>query len=126
MRPVKRASRPRRSLLARHRGAPDVRAGLARGSVGFGGCGMWEAAVVAQIDPPTDAIVGDWLTVPDVAGQLCLPVSRDQRLLRVRSLPAVQFTGGESALPARFLDGDQVIHGLGGTLTLLLDCGFPD
>ena len=34
---------------------------------------MWEAAVVAQIDPPTDAIVGDWLTLPDAADQLGLP-----------------------------------------------------
>jgi hypothetical protein len=32
--------------------------------------------LVAQIDPPTDAIVGDWLTIPEVAGQLGLPGSR--------------------------------------------------
>jgi hypothetical protein len=81
---------------------------------------------VAQIDPPTDAIVGAWLTIPDVAGQLGLPVSRVKQLLRDRKLLAVQRPSGEYAVPARFLDGDQVIHGLGGTLTLLLDCGFTD
>jgi uncharacterized protein len=87
---------------------------------------MWEASSVAQIDPPTDAIVGDWLTLPDVAGRLSLPVSRVKQLLRDRKLLAVQRPNGEFAVPARFLDGDEVIHGLGGTLTLLYDCGFSD
>jgi len=81
---------------------------------------------VAQIDPPTDAIVGDWLTIPEVAGRLSLPVSRVKQLLRDRKLLAVQRPGGEFAVPAKFLDGAQIIHGLGGTLTLLFDCGFSD
>jgi hypothetical protein len=87
---------------------------------------MWEAPHVAQIDPPTDAIVGDWLTLPDVADRLGLPVSRVKQMLRDRKLLAVQRPSGEFAVPAGFLDGDQVIHGLGGTLTLLVDCGFTD
>jgi hypothetical protein len=87
---------------------------------------MWEAPDVAQIDPPTDAIVGDWLSVPDVADRMGLPVSRVKQLLRDRKLLAVQRPSGQFAVPAAFLDGDQVIHGLGGTLTLLLDCGFSD
>lgn len=29
-------------------------------------------------------------------------------------------------MPAAFLDGDQVVKGLPGTLTVLLDCGFGD
>lgn len=81
---------------------------------------------VAQIDPPTDAIVGDWLTVPDVASRLGLPVSRVKQLLRDRKLLAVQRPSGEFAVPAAFLTGDQIIHGLGGTLTLLHDCGFSE
>ena len=72
---------------------------------------------MAQIDPPTDAIVGDWLSLPDVADRLGLPVSRVKQLLRDRKLLAVQRPGGEFAVPAGFIDGDQVIHGLGGTLT---------
>jgi hypothetical protein len=87
---------------------------------------MWEAPDVAQIDPPTDAIVGDWLSVPEVAGRLCLPVSRVKQLLRDRKLVAVQRPSGEFAIPAGFLDGNQVIQGLGGTLTLLFDCGFTE
>jgi hypothetical protein len=81
---------------------------------------------VAQIDPPTDAIVGEWLTIPDVANQLGLPVSRVKQLLRDRKLLAVQRPSGQVAVPAAFFDGSQVIHGLGGTLTLLFDCGFSD
>jgi Rv2175c C-terminal domain of unknown function len=87
---------------------------------------MWEAPHVAQIDPPTDAIVGDWLSVPDVAGRLGLPVSRVKQMLRDRKLVAVQRPSGEFAIPAGFLDGNQVIQGLGGTLTLLFDCGFTE
>ena len=87
---------------------------------------MWEAPHVAQIDPPTDAIVGDWLSVPDAADRLGLPVSRVKQLLRDRKLLAVQRPGGEFAVPAAFLAGDQIIHGLGGTLTLLFDCGFSE
>lgn len=87
---------------------------------------MWQARVVAQIDPPTDAIVGDWLTIPEVAGRLSLPVSRVKQLLRDRKLLAVQRPGGAFSVPAKFLDGEQIIHGLGGTLTLLFDCGFSD
>ena len=81
---------------------------------------------VAQIDPPTDAIVGDWLTVPEVAGRLSLPASRVKQLLRDRKLLAVQRPSGEFAVPAAFLERDQIIHGLGGTLTLLFDCGFSE
>jgi Rv2175c C-terminal domain of unknown function len=87
---------------------------------------MWEAADVAQIDLSTDVIVGTWLSVPDVAERLGLPVSRVKQLLRDRKLLAVQRPNGEFAIPAGFLDGDQIIHGLGGTLTLLFDCGFSD
>ncbi len=87
---------------------------------------MWEAAHVAQIDPPTDAIVGDWLSLPDVAGRLGLPLNRVKQLLRDHKLLAVQRPSGEFAVPAGFLDGAQIIHGLGGTLTLLFDCGFSE
>ena len=55
---------------------------------------------VAQIDPPTDVIVGDWLTVPEVADTLGLPVSRVKQLLRDRKLLAVQRPSGQVAVPA--------------------------
>jgi Rv2175c C-terminal domain of unknown function len=87
---------------------------------------MWEAPDVVQIDPPTDAIVGDWMSVPDVASRLGLPVSRVKQMMRDRKLLAVQRPSGELAVPAAFLDKGEVLHGLGGTLTLLFDCGFTE
>jgi hypothetical protein len=81
---------------------------------------------VAQIDPPTDAMVGDWLTVPDVAERLGLPVSRIKQFLRERRLLGVQRPAGTFSVPAAFLDGDQIVRGLHGTLTLLVDCGFAE
>ena len=81
---------------------------------------------VAQIDPPADAIVGDWLTTPEVAERLGLPVSRVKQYLRDRRLLGVQRPDGSFGVPAAFLDGDQIVRGLHGTLTLLFDCGFSD
>jgi Rv2175c C-terminal domain of unknown function len=81
---------------------------------------------VAQIDPPADAIVGDWLTVPEVSERLGIPVSRVKQLIRDRKLVAVQRPSGVYCVPAAFLDGDQVVRGLHGTLTVLFDCGFDE
>ena len=81
---------------------------------------------MAQIDPPTDAIVGDWLTLPEVADRLDLPVSRVKQLLREHKLLGVQRPGGTFCVPAAFIVGDQVVRGLAGTLTLLIDCGYDD
>ncbi|MGH3277176.1 MAG: Rv2175c family DNA-binding protein [Streptosporangiaceae bacterium] len=81
---------------------------------------------MAQIDAQTDAIVGDWLTVPEVAGRLSLPVSRVKQLLRERKLLGAQRPGGTFSVPAAFLEGGQAVRGLAGTLILLADCGFTD
>lgn len=81
---------------------------------------------MAQIDPPADAIVGAWMTIPEVADRLGLPVSRVKQLLRDRKLLAVQRPDGTCSVPTAFLDGDQIIRGLHGTLTVLFDCGFDE
>jgi hypothetical protein len=81
---------------------------------------------VAQIDPQADASVGQWLTIPDVAQRLSLPVNRVKQMLRDRKLLGVQRPDGSFGVPAAFLDGGQVVRGLHGTLTLLFDCGFTD
>jgi len=81
---------------------------------------------VAQIDPRSDAIVGQWLTIPEVAAQLGLPSNRVKQYLRDRKLLGAERPDGSFGVPAAFLDGDQVVRGLHGTLTLLVDCGFTD
>jgi len=81
---------------------------------------------VAQIDPAADALVGEWLSLLEVAGRLGIPVGRVKQLLRDRKLLAVTRPEGTVAVPAAFLDGHQIVKGLCGTLTLLFDCGFGE
>ena len=81
---------------------------------------------MAQIDPPADASVGEWLTIPEVAERLALPANRVKQLLRDRKLLGVHRHDGSFGVPAAFLEGDQIVRGLHGTLTLLFDCGFTD
>jgi hypothetical protein len=87
---------------------------------------MWDIGLVAQINPAADSLVGDWLSLPQVATQLGLPISRVKQLLRDRKLLAVTRPGGDRAVPSAFIDGDQIVKGLSGTLTVLFDCGFGD
>ena len=81
---------------------------------------------MTQINPVADALVGEWLSLPEVAARLGLPISRVKQLLRDRKLLAVTRPGGDRAIPAAFLDGEQIVKGLPGTLTVLFDCGFDD
>jgi hypothetical protein len=86
----------------------------------------WDIGFVTQINPVADALVGEWLSLPEVATRLDLPVSRVKQLLRDRKLVAVVRPSGDRAVPAAFLDGGQIVKGLSGTLTVLFDCGFGD
>lgn len=85
---------------------------------------MWHIGGVAQIDVATDELVGEWLSIPEVAGRLGVSVSRVKQLLRDHKVLAVTRPDGERGVPATFIDGDQVVKGLSGTLTVLFDCGF--
>jgi hypothetical protein len=81
---------------------------------------------VAQITPPADTLVGQWLSLAEVAERLGLPAGRIKQLLHDRKLLAVRRPDGSLGVPAAFLDGQQIIKGLHGTLTLLFDCGFDE
>ena len=87
---------------------------------------MWDIRSVAQIDAVADALVGEWLPLPDVADQLGIPTGRVRQLLRDHKLLAVQRPDGTMCVPAAFLDSGHIVKGLHGTLTLLFDCGFDD
>lgn len=86
--------------------------------------GVWHIGDVTQIDVATDQLVGEWLTLPEVAERLEISASRVKQLLRDHKLLAVTRPDGERGVPAVFLDGGQVVKGLSGTLTVLFDCGF--
>ena len=81
---------------------------------------------MTQINPRADTLVGEWLTLPEVAARLGLPPGRIRQLLRDRKLIAVQRPDGTMGVPAAFLNGDHILKGLHGTLTVLFDCGFDE
>jgi thiamine-phosphate pyrophosphorylase len=81
---------------------------------------------VTEIDPQADALVGEWLSLQEVAERLSIPGGRVKQLLRDRKLLAVTRPNGARCVPAAFLDGTQVVKGLPGTLNVLFDCGFDD
>jgi excisionase family DNA binding protein len=76
---------------------------------------------------PTDleALVPEWLTLPEAAERLGVNVSRVRRLLRDGELVAVpRGERGTAHVPAGLLDGGRVLKGLPGTLTVLRDAGY--
>jgi excisionase family DNA binding protein len=84
----------------------------------------------APEDPPQPAVedlVGEWLTIPDVAARLGVPLSTVRRLVEDRELLAHRV--GERrvvAVPAGFLDDQGPLHALKGTFTVLADGGMSD
>jgi hypothetical protein len=81
---------------------------------------------VAQSNLSADFLVGPCLSLAEVAGRLGIPPGRIKQLLRDRKLVAVRQTDGTLGVPAAFLDGEHILKGLHGTLTLLFDCGFDE
>ncbi len=66
-----------------------------------------------------------WLTVPDVAERLDIPVTRVRQLLRDGVLLAAR-VDGVLQIPADFIGDGAVVKGLQGTITLLRDAGHDD
>ena len=78
-------------------------------------------------DVDLDSLIADWLTLPDLAERMNLPITKARQLVKDRQLVAVR-RGERNVLsvPAEFLSGDQVLKGLPGTLTLLADNKYTD
>ncbi len=77
--------------------------------------------------PSVDDLVGEWLTLPEVAERLGTRVSSVRRMLDERELVALR-RGERSVLsvPAAFLDADAPLPALRGTVTVLADGGMDD
>jgi hypothetical protein len=74
-----------------------------------------------------DSLITDWLTLPDLAERMHLPITKVRQLVKDRQIVAVR--RGERnilSVPAAFVSGDQVLKGLPGTLTLLADSKYTD
>ncbi len=83
-----------------------------------------QAAANAErgIDEPLARLVPDWLTLEEAAERLGVSISRIKVLAREHELAVAGARGGW--LPALFLDGNEIVKGLAGTLTLLFDAGY--
>ncbi|EME99333.1 helix-turn-helix domain-containing protein [Streptomyces mobaraensis NBRC 13819 = DSM 40847] len=82
---------------------------------------------MTEIDTKIDALVSEWLTLPDIAEMLDVEVTRVRQLVKEGQLIAVR--RGENRVlqvPAAFIGEGKVVKGLAGTLTLLKDDGFTD
>ena len=65
------------------------------------------------------------LPVAEVAARLAVPVSRVHQYVRDGQLLGVRHEG-TVAVPEAFLDGNTVVKGLPGTITVLRDGGYHD
>jgi excisionase family DNA binding protein len=74
-----------------------------------------------------EALVGEWLTVPDAAQLLSVEVTKVRQLMREGKLLAVRTEeGGPLRIPAVFVQDGQLVKGLAGTITLLRDNRYAD
>lgn len=88
---------------------------------------MWHAGLVKDQDTDLETLVGQWLTVPDLAERLELPMSTVRQLIDDREVLAARI--GERrviAVPEKFLDDEGVMPALKGTFTVLGDGGMND
>lgn len=70
-------------------------------------------------------LVGDWLTIPDIAEALDLKVTRVHNLLADGTLLALRDPEtGVRKVPALFMREDRVLEPLKGTISVLTDAGF--
>jgi hypothetical protein len=85
----------------------------------------------ASLDTPAtddvDALVGSWLTVPDLAEALGSDVVQVRQMLKDRELICVRRgERGVISVPADFVQDGAVVKKLPGLLTLLADAGFDE
>lgn len=117
--------------------APFARAVQPGRAAAWQACGVTERATdltdgtTADTADDLDTLVGEWLTLPDVAERLGLDVGKVRRLLQDGLLVAVR-RGERNVLsvPAALLvdgeDGVVPLPELRGTITVLSDSGYDD
>ncbi|WGH86930.1 Rv2175c family DNA-binding protein [Auritidibacter ignavus] len=74
-----------------------------------------------------DHLVGEWMTLPEVAERLGVVVTKVHNMIRDRRLIALR--RGENnvrSVPAQFFDDRGLLGSLKGTIIVLSDSGFDD
>ena len=89
--------------------------------------GAWQAGRVSEAGQieSVQALVPEWLAVPDVAEAMGVLVTKVHQLMNDGALAAVRIDG-IIRIPAGFIQGDAVVKGLPGVLNLLHDGGYDD
>lgn len=98
---------------------------VSTGALGGRQASVTHSVAEIKIDRKTEALVGEWLTLPEVAQRLNLDHKRVKQLLRDHKLLGVQRAEG-LCVPAVFVRDGQPLKGLQGTLTVLADAGLDD
>lgn len=73
----------------------------------------------------TETEPAEWITLPDIAERLSVPVNRVHQMVRDRALIAVR-RDGVLRVPAELVANRTVLKHLPGILTLLHDAGYND
>ena len=74
-----------------------------------------------------EALVERWLTLPDLAEQIDLPLPKVRQLVREGKLVTVpRGTPAIQSVPADIVRDGKLVKGLAGALTVLRDAGYSD
>lgn len=74
-----------------------------------------------------EELAAGWLTLPELADQLGLPLSRVRQLLRDGKLVAIpRGDPPVKQVPSELVHDGQLVKGLSGALTVLRDAGYDD
>lgn len=74
-----------------------------------------------------DELTANWLTLPDLADALGIPVSKVRQLIREGRLVAIERGQPRvKQVPAEFVADGELVKGLAGALTVLRDAGYDD
>ena len=85
------------------------------------------ASIDTPVTPDVDELVGEWLTIPDLAEALGLDVVNVRQYLKDGYLVGVRRGEGSIlSVPAAFVQDGIVVKKVPGLLTLLRDAGYDE
>jgi Rv2175c C-terminal domain of unknown function len=111
---AERECRSRRSRPTQRRGTPWCDAPV-----------PWHCVRVSDSSIDLPQAPSGWVTLPDLAERLEVPVTKVHQMIRDGALIAVR-RDGVLRVPAELIAGRNVIKHLPGVLTLLRDAGYSD